>query len=132
MDYTCENCKSRHTWDCDDGGVMRKCSDFELDESTLSSEEQRLLRIIRQVMSEKPQNKDSICILENNMSDDFIKGLKLGVEIGMKTEKSMNAIKEYEMLLLKDGYSEAEVVKKVSELTGICLQKVNFILILEE
>lgn len=22
MDYTCENCKSRHTWDCDDGGVQ--------------------------------------------------------------------------------------------------------------
>ena len=65
--------------------------------------------------------KDLIGILENNMSDDFIKGLKLGIEIGMKTEKSMNAIKEYEMLLLKDGYSEAEVVKKVSELTGICL-----------
>ena len=53
MDYTCENCKSRHTWDCDDGGVMRKCSDFELDEPTLSSEEQRLLRVMRQVMSEK-------------------------------------------------------------------------------
>ena len=53
MDYTCENCKLRHTWDCDDGGVMRKCSDFELDESTLSSEEQRLLRVMRQVMSEK-------------------------------------------------------------------------------
>ena len=65
------------------------------------------------------------------MSDDFIKGLKLGIEIGMKTEKSMNAIKEYEMLLLKDGYSEVEVVKKVSELTGICLQKVNFILVLK-
>ena len=60
MDYTCENCKSRHTWDCDDGGVMRKCSDFELDESTLSSEEQRLLRAMRQVMSEKLQNKDFI------------------------------------------------------------------------
>ena len=54
MDYSCKNCKSRHTWDCDDGGVMRKCSDFELDESTLSSEEQRLLRVMRQVMSEKP------------------------------------------------------------------------------
>ena len=64
------------------------------------------------------------------MGEDFIKGLKLGIEIGMKTEKSMNAIKEYEMLLLKDGYSEAEVVKKVSELTGICLQKVNFIRII--
>ena len=55
------------------------------------------------------------------MSDDFIKWLKLGIEIGMKTEKSMNAIKEYEMLLLKDGCSEVEVLKKVSELTGICL-----------
>ena len=65
MDYTCENCKSRHTWDCDDGGVMRKCSDFELDESTLSSEEQRLLRVMRQVMSEKLQNKDYICKKEN-------------------------------------------------------------------
>ena len=64
------------------------------------------------------------------MSDDFIKGLKLGVEIGMKTEKSMNAIKEYEMLLLKDRYSEAEVVKKVSELTGTCLQEVNSIWII--
>lgn len=55
------------------------------------------------------------------MSDDFIKGLKLGIEIGMKTEKSINAIEEYERLLFKEGYSEAEVVKKVSELTGICL-----------
>ena len=35
--------------------------------------------------------------------------------------KALDAIKEYEMLLLKDGYSEAEVVKKVSELTGVCL-----------
>ena len=60
MDYTCENCKSRHTWDCDDGGVMYKCSDFELDESTLSNEEQRLLRVMRQVMSEKPQNEGFI------------------------------------------------------------------------
>lgn len=55
------------------------------------------------------------------MSDDFIKGLKLGIEIGMKTEKSMNAIKEYERLLFKEGYSEVEIVKKISELTGICL-----------
>ena len=53
MDYTCENCKSSQTWDWDDGGVMRKCSDFELDESTLSNEEQRLLRVMRQVMSKK-------------------------------------------------------------------------------
>lgn len=55
------------------------------------------------------------------MSEDFIKGLKLGIEIGIKTEKSMEAIREYEMLLLKEGYSESEVVKKVSELTGICI-----------
>lgn len=64
MDYTCENCKLRHTWDCDDGGVMRKCSDFELDESTLSSEEQMFLRVMRQVMSEKSQNKDFMSVLE--------------------------------------------------------------------
>ena len=69
MDYTCENCKSRHTWDCDDGGVMRKCSDFELDESTLSNEEQRLLRVMRQVMSEKSQNKDFIWFLEVKWQD---------------------------------------------------------------
>ena len=36
------------------------------------------------------------------MGDDFIKGLKLGIEIGMKTEKRMDAIKECEMLLLED------------------------------
>ena len=67
------------------------------------------------------ENKDLIGVSENNMSDDFIKGLKLGIEIGMKTEKSINAIEEYERLLFKEGYSEAEVVKKVSELTGIYL-----------
>lgn len=53
MDYTCENCKSRHTWDCDDGGVRYKCENFELDESTLSKEEQRLLRVMRQVIRER-------------------------------------------------------------------------------
>ena len=47
------------------------------------------------------------------MNDDFIRGLKLGIEIGMKTEKSMNAIREYEMLLLKDGYSEAEAFTRL-------------------
>ena len=53
MDYSCENCKYRHTWDCDDGTVTHKCSDFELDEATLSGEEQMLLRVMRQVMREE-------------------------------------------------------------------------------
>ena len=52
MDYTCENCKSRFTWDCDDGRARWKCEDFELDESTLSEEERRMLRVLRQVMRE--------------------------------------------------------------------------------
>lgn len=52
MDYTCENCKNRFTWDCDDGYAIYKCSDFELDENTLSEEEQRMLRVLRQVMME--------------------------------------------------------------------------------
>lgn len=53
MDYTCENCKSRYTWDCDDGGVRWKCENFSLDELTLSKREQEILRVMRQVMSEK-------------------------------------------------------------------------------
>lgn len=52
MDYTCENCYSRNTWDCDDGGYRRKCEYFRLDESTLSEEERRMLRVLRQVMRE--------------------------------------------------------------------------------
>lgn len=52
MDYTCENCKSRNNWDCGDCWG-RHCENFELDESTLSEEEQRLLRVMRQVMREK-------------------------------------------------------------------------------
>lgn len=53
MDYTCENCKSRYTWDCDDGHVTHKCKDFELDERTLSEKEQMMLRVMRQIMKEK-------------------------------------------------------------------------------
>lgn len=52
MDYTCENCKFRHSWDCDDGYTKHKCSFFELDEETLDNEEQKMLRIVRQVMEE--------------------------------------------------------------------------------
>ena len=51
MDYTCKNCKSRFTWDCE-GCWDRRCEDFELDESTLSEEEQKMLRVLRQVMRE--------------------------------------------------------------------------------
>lgn len=53
MDYTCENCKYRHTWDCEDGWCKSKCSEFKLDEDTLSEEERRMLRVLRQVMREK-------------------------------------------------------------------------------
>lgn len=52
MDYTCENCVNRHTWDCEDGWCKRRCGEFKLDESTLSEEERRMLRVLRQVMRE--------------------------------------------------------------------------------
>ena len=51
MDYTCENCKSRNTWDCEDC-FGRKCENFELDESTISQKEQMLLRVMRQALKE--------------------------------------------------------------------------------
>lgn len=51
MDYTCRNCKSRNTWDCEDCFDI-KCKYFELDESTLSQKEQMLLRTMRQVLKE--------------------------------------------------------------------------------
>lgn len=54
MDYTCDNCVYRHTWDCDDyGGVRYKCEDFTLDESTISEDEKELLRVMRYVLKEK-------------------------------------------------------------------------------
>ena len=52
MDFTCENCKSRFTWDCDDGSYRCKCEYFELDTSTLSEEEEKIFRAIRHVMRE--------------------------------------------------------------------------------
>lgn len=51
MDYTCENCRSRNTWDCEDCWGSA-CEDFVLDEDTLSKEEQMLLRVMRQVARE--------------------------------------------------------------------------------
>lgn len=51
-DYTCENCKSRNTWDCEDCWG-RACENFELDENTLDKEERTLLRVMRQIEREK-------------------------------------------------------------------------------
>ena len=53
MDYTCENCKNRYTWDCDDGWPTHKCEDFELDESTLSESEREVLRVLSYIMGGK-------------------------------------------------------------------------------
>ena len=53
MDYTCENCKYRYTWDCDDSCVTHKCEDFELDESTLSESEREMLRVLSYIMGGK-------------------------------------------------------------------------------
>lgn len=51
MDYTCKNCMSRNTWDCEDSWCKR-CEDFKLDVATLSEEEQMLFRVVKQVMEE--------------------------------------------------------------------------------
>ena len=53
MDYTCENCTQRYTWDCDDGRPTRRCEHFILDEKTLSERERETLRVLRQVMRER-------------------------------------------------------------------------------
>lgn len=52
MDFTCENCKSRYTWDCDDGYARCLCEFFELDENTLTEEERMLLRVLTQIFRE--------------------------------------------------------------------------------
>jgi hypothetical protein len=51
MNYTCENCKYRNTWDCEDCWGSA-CEDFKLDEDTLNEEERRMLRVLRQVIRE--------------------------------------------------------------------------------
>lgn len=56
MDYTCENCKNRDTWECENYWG-KHCEDFKLDESTLSEEEQKILRVLRQVMRENSKRK---------------------------------------------------------------------------
>lgn len=53
MDYTCENCKNRYTWDCDDGWLTHKCEDFKLDESTLSESEREMLRVLSYIIGGK-------------------------------------------------------------------------------
>ena len=57
MDYTCENCKNRFTWDCEDNW-NKQCEDFELDENTLSEKEQMMFRVLRQIMKEKSGQYD--------------------------------------------------------------------------
>lgn len=53
MDYTCENCTQRFTWDCDDGRPTYRCENFILDETTLSKREREILRALRQLMRER-------------------------------------------------------------------------------
>lgn len=53
MDYTCENCTQRHSWDCDDGWRRQRCDYFELDESTLTYTEREMFKVMRQVIREK-------------------------------------------------------------------------------
>ena len=46
----CEHCKSRHSWDCDDGYAYPKggCDYFELDYSTLSNNQKKTIRRVLQ------------------------------------------------------------------------------------
>jgi len=57
-DYTCENCKSRNTWDCEDRGCNRICNEFRLDETTLNENERVMLRVMRQVIREQRGNNN--------------------------------------------------------------------------
>lgn len=47
MDYTCANCVSRTTWDCEDRHQgfwdTKRCEDFKLDWETLDEEEKAVL-----------------------------------------------------------------------------------------
>ena len=58
MEYTCKNCISRYTWDCEDcyGGY---CEDFRLDENTLEDEELKLFRVIKYAIKEALKENDS-------------------------------------------------------------------------
>lgn len=44
----CDHCKSRFTWDCDDGTAypMGGCSDFSLDWDTLSKKQKKAIQKI--------------------------------------------------------------------------------------
>ena len=55
MSYSCENCKSRNTWDCENYW-LDYCENFELDEDTLSEEEQMVIRAIGQIIGESEGN----------------------------------------------------------------------------
>lgn len=46
----CEHCKSRYTWDCDDGRPypIGGCRDFELDWNTLTNKQKKaILRVLK-------------------------------------------------------------------------------------
>ena len=57
MEYTCENCKSRYTWDCEEryGG---SCENFRFDENTLDDEELKLFRVIKHAIKEVLKEND--------------------------------------------------------------------------
>lgn len=46
----CEHCRSRHSWDCDDGYAYPKggCDNFELDYSTLSNKQKKTIKRVLQ------------------------------------------------------------------------------------
>lgn len=46
----CEHCRSRHSWDCDDGHAYPKggCDNFELDYSTLTNKQKKAIRRVLQ------------------------------------------------------------------------------------
>lgn len=56
MDYTCDNCKSRHTWDCDNGWNRHKsCDEFELDFNTLNNKQKKT---IQRILDGEDGNRD--------------------------------------------------------------------------
>ena len=50
MNNLCERCKNRNTWDCEDSGARKNCSDFELDFDALSEHGKELYLILKDGM----------------------------------------------------------------------------------
>ena len=56
----CDHCKSRHTWDCDDGMAYPRggCCDFSLDWNTLSKKQQKaIMRILSNNDYDRPRSR---------------------------------------------------------------------------